>query len=178
MTACVTSSIEIAARGDGVRYIPMHTLLARKGVQLAIPVGHQRLIPDQLFALDYGGSYRVFAVEVDRGTEPLSSTVARKSYVSSIAAYDQMLRQGLHRQHYGLKANLLVLWIFAARQRALSFLALCAERAPALSANVLVQWVDGFAPCLAPGPCLAQLYASPWLRANAPPLPIARVDGP
>ena len=100
MTACVTSSIEIAAARDGVRYIPMHEILARKGASLAIPVGRQKLIPDQLFALDYGGSFRAFAVEVDRGTEPLTSATTRKSYASSIDLYGELLANGRYRDHY------------------------------------------------------------------------------
>ena len=67
MTSCVTSSIDIAAAHKGVRYIPAHEILALaiKNAPLAIPIGGQKLIPDQLFALGYGGSYRVFALEVD-----------------------------------------------------------------------------------------------------------------
>ena len=112
MTSCITSSIDIAAARDGVRYIPAHEILAIKDVPLAIPVGLGKLIPDQLFALDYGGSYRAFALEVDRGTEPKSSPVNRKSWARSIEQYWQIIDRSLYKSHYGLKANLLVLWAF------------------------------------------------------------------
>jgi len=39
MTACVTSSIDIAVAQAGVRYIPAHEILARRNASLAIPVG-------------------------------------------------------------------------------------------------------------------------------------------
>jgi len=84
MASCVTSSIDIAAACEGTRYIPAHEILQIKGSQLAIPIDGQRLIPDQLFALDYGCSFRAFALEVDRGTEPKTSTATRKSYSRSI----------------------------------------------------------------------------------------------
>ena len=78
--SCVTSAIDITAAREGVRYIPTHDILDINNAPLAIPLGHAKLIPDQLFALNYGGSFRVFALEVDRGTEPKASLAARKSY--------------------------------------------------------------------------------------------------
>ena len=112
MTSCVTSSIDIAAARKGVRYIPTHEILAINNAPLAIPIGNQKLIPDQLFALDYGGSYRVFALEVDRGTEPKTSPANRKSWARSIDLYRQVIGRKLYKSHYGLKANLLILWVF------------------------------------------------------------------
>lgn len=122
MTSCVTSSIDIAAAREGVRYIPAHGILAIKNAPLAIPIGNQKLIPDQLFALDYGGSYRVFALEVDRGTEPKTSPAARKSYARSIDLYRQLIERKIYKSHYGLKANLLVLWVFSSRSNEARFL--------------------------------------------------------
>ena len=84
MTSCVTSSIDIAAARDGVQYIPGDKVLAIRDAPLAIPIDGQKLIPDQLFALDYGGSFRAFVLEVDRGTEPKTTTTKRKSYEESI----------------------------------------------------------------------------------------------
>jgi len=126
MTSCVTSSIDIAAARDGVRYIPAHEILAIKNAALAVSVGTRKLIPDQLFALDYGGSYRAFAMEVDRGTEPMVSSAARKSLRSSIEMYADVIGNGLYRRHYGLKANLLVLWVFESSTRMRAFLELVA----------------------------------------------------
>ena len=97
--SCVTSSIEIAAARDGVRYIPAQEILAIKRSELAIPLGRSKLIPDQLFALDYGGSYRVFALEVDRGTEPKVSAATRKSWATMIDQYRQILGRQIYKQH-------------------------------------------------------------------------------
>lgn len=122
--ACVTSSIEIAAARCGVRYIPAHDILAKINASLEVPTRLGKLIPDQLFALDYGGSFRAFAVEVDRGTEPISSPSHRKSLIQSIERYTELLRNDLPRRHYGLNASLLVLWIFSSRARRMKFLRL------------------------------------------------------
>jgi len=95
MTSCVTSSIDIMAAREGIRYIPTHEILKIKDAPLAIPIDNQRLIPDQLFALDYGDSFRAFTLEVDRGTEPKTTTAKRKSYANSIELYRKMIERGL-----------------------------------------------------------------------------------
>jgi hypothetical protein len=120
--ANVTSAIDIAAAREGVRFIPAHEILSIRKAPLAVPINTRKLIPDQLFALDYDGSYRAFMLEVDRGTEPKTSSVARKSYASSIALYRQMIEQNIHRAHYGLKATTLVLWVFSRRSNEQRFL--------------------------------------------------------
>ena len=107
----VTSSIDIAAGRAGIRYIPAHEILAIQKAELPIPVGRSKLIPDQLFALDYGGAFRSFALEVDRGTEPKTSSSNRKSWQHSIAQYREVIKKQLYKAHYGLKGNLMILWL-------------------------------------------------------------------
>lgn len=113
MTSCVTSSIDMAAAQTGVRYVPAQDILAINQAPLAIPIGNRKLVPDQLFALNYGGKYRAFMLEVDRGTEPKTSNAARKTYASSIELYRTMIEQNVYRTHYGLKATTLILWVFS-----------------------------------------------------------------
>ncbi|MDU8913928.1 replication-relaxation family protein [Aestuariicoccus sp. MJ-SS9] len=136
-TACVTSSIDIMAARAGVRYIPCHVILARKGAGLGIPTSKGSVIPDQLFALDYGGSFRAFALEVDRGTEPLRSSSARKSIQKSLAQYSQILEDQVYKTQYGLKANLLVLWVFHSSRRQRQFLDLAARMPPVAARSTL-----------------------------------------
>lgn len=139
MTSCVTSAIDIAAGRDGVRYIPAHEILAKNNAPLAIPINGQKLIPDQLFALDYGGRYRVFALEVDRGTEPKTSSQTRKSYAKSTAQYQMVLAQNIHRNHYGIKANFLVLWVFSSRSNQARFLEMVDQSDPNVKALICTQ---------------------------------------
>ena len=118
LTSSITSAIEIEAQKSGYRYIPAHEILNRRGATLAVPMGRQKLIPDQLFAIDYGGKYRSFVLEVDRGTEPFRSEAARKSLCRMIQAYsDLTIKDGL-RQHYGLKSTPLILASFNCPVRA------------------------------------------------------------
>ena len=142
LTACVTSSIDLAASRAGVRYIPTHEILVKRGATLGIPVGGGTLIPDQLFALDYGGTFRAFAVEVDRGTEPKISTRARKSYASAIEQYGRAIEGYLYKRHYGINSNLLVLWVFTSRKNQMKFLELLSPCSNILRQSVLTTAID------------------------------------
>tara|TARA_R100000750_G_scaffold62842_1_gene58477 strand:- start:8504 stop:9403 length:900 start_codon:yes stop_codon:yes gene_type:complete len=164
--SCVTSAIEIAATRDGVRYIPAHQILAIKGAELAIPLDRSKLIPDQLFALDYGGSYRAFAVELDRSTEPLRSAAARKSIQKSLDQYGRVIEGEIYKQHYGLKANLLVLWVFQSRRRQEQFLAL-AKGLPSLTArSTLSAVLDANQQCVGAKTGQLGLYRQHWTRSD------------
>ncbi|WP_244520850.1 replication-relaxation family protein [Aliiruegeria lutimaris] len=162
----VTSAIDIAAARAGVRYIPAHEILAIRGADLAIPLGRTTLIPDQLFALDYGGRYRAFALEVDRGTEPLRSTAARKSLQKSIEQYRRLIEQGIYKQHYGLKANLIVLWVFESERRHRQFLEMLRGVPATVSQAMLSRALGGSGRDVRGAGALIDLYASPWERAN------------
>lgn len=166
MTACVSSSIDIAARGNGVRYIPAHEILAIKGASFEIPMGPRKLVPDQLFALDYGGSYRAFALEVDRGTEPKTSRSLRKSYEASIEMYAELISSQGYKSHYGLKANLLVLWVFSSKGNQARFLEMVAEKAGKAAGSFLTQSVEGFHGWFRPPHVLKELYDRPWIRSK------------
>ncbi len=120
-TAAFTANLDLEARRRGFRYIPAHEILGRAGASLAVPLGPRKLIPDQLFAIDYGGLFRAFMVEVDRGTEPIASTAARKSWRSSLAQYDATFTGGLANKHYGLNAPIAVLWVHRTDARQSAF---------------------------------------------------------
>jgi hypothetical protein len=120
--SAVSSSIEISATRAGIDYIPAARILAIRQVELAIPLDRGKLIPDQIFAIRFPDGYRAFALEVDRGTEPLRSTAARKSLQRSVNQYRYVLDQRLHQKHYGMKSNLAVLWVFNSPRRRQKFL--------------------------------------------------------
>jgi hypothetical protein len=171
--AQVTGAIDIAAAREGVRYIPAHEILAIKGTELAIPVGRTKLIPDQLFALDYGGRFRAFALEVDRGTEPKTSSTKRKSWKRSIEQYRHVFDHQLYKRHYGLKANLLVLWVFTSKAKEVRFLELLRDCTapnglPILTAS-LPQSGNG-----SPSPGVwTRLFTQAWQRATGDPVLIS-----
>lgn len=106
---------------------------------MGIPVSGSKLIPDQLFALKYANGYRAFALEVDRGTEPLRSGAARKSLARSVAQYRQVLQEKTYQRHYGLKSKLAVLWVFNRARRQKQFVDLLQPRDRATFAQCVVQ---------------------------------------
>lgn len=110
--AQTTSRIEIDGRAKCIDYIPAATILAIKGASFALPLaGNRRLIPDQLFALKYPDGFLTYALEVDRGTEPVSSRKARKSLASSVAAFAEAFEKREFQIHYGLKSDVVCLWV-------------------------------------------------------------------
>jgi hypothetical protein len=162
MTSCVTSSIDIMAARNGIRYIPTHEILALKGSTLSVPFGNRRLIPDQLFALDYGGKFRAFALEVDRGTEPKTSNQLRKSYAASIKLYSRLIDDQYYQRHYGLSANLIVLWVFSCRRNQDRFLGLVSESGGALRHVLFTLVVSGFHQSWKPPDLFGRLYSGNW----------------
>ncbi|MFC3615618.1 replication-relaxation family protein [Lutimaribacter marinistellae] len=175
LTACVTSSIDICAAHAGIRYIPAHEILNRSGASIAIPHGPSTLIPDQLFALDYDGRYRAFALEVDRGTEPKTSPANRKSWARTIAQYDDILANETYKSHYGLKANLVVLWVFTSRSKQERFLALMRDRPVAADKAVLTQAMLSVRCGGGLSGVARRLFEKPWERVNASEVSICEV---
>ena len=167
----ITSAIDIAAAQDGVRFIPAHEILAINQAPLAVQFGDCKLIPDQLFALDYGGMYRAFVLEVDRGTEPKTSSVARKSYASSIMLYRQMIEQSLHRAHYGLKATTLILWVFTRRSNEQRFLDMVGQIGGKAEALICTQVIPDDRATRA---AIGQYYESDWGRCQNEPVLLSR----
>ncbi len=117
----VASAIEISATRAELEYIPAARILAIKDASAAIPTKKGKVVPDQLFAIKYVDGYRTFALEVDRGTEPIRSTAARKSLKRSVGQYREILKHKTYGPHYGLKSNLFVLWVFSSRAREIQF---------------------------------------------------------
>jgi len=125
-TGCITSAIEICGRQNGYEFNPGDRILALRNAKLGIPVGRQTVVPDQIFALRSKTGFRSYVLEVDRGTEPVQSSAARKSLKASVEQYAQIFRDQTHKPHFGLKSNLIVLWVFTTATRRDRFLELVA----------------------------------------------------
>lgn len=179
MTATVTASIELGCRGTSIRYIHGHEILARSGGTLAADIeiehdgkrGTHRLIPDQLFALEYWRQgerqYRTFLVECDRGTEPVTASgFKRKSYLRNYLQYRQFIGQGLYKAHYGLNAGLMVLNVMNSKSRLRSYLNLITDLAPRGNTYMLFTHLDGFGEFFTVPDIFDDLLHRPWERAG------------
>jgi hypothetical protein len=142
--ASVSSAIEIDVTRRGCEYIPAARILAIKDAPMAIPLRTGSLIPDQLFAVKSPDGYRAYALEVDRGSEPVRSHAARKSLRRSVEQYREVLDGRLHQHHYGLKSNLIVIWVFASPARAAQFRELCGVESKALRSRYCSALFPGF----------------------------------
>lgn len=130
MVACITASIELAIRAvPSLRFIPEQEILARSpNKSIAIPctisfdnrrtgkrqVLEKPLIPDAMFGIEYTVEgkrlYRFFMVEADRNHEPVRrADLTETSYLRKILQYREVIGRGLYHDHFGIRANMLVL---------------------------------------------------------------------
>jgi hypothetical protein len=173
------ASIELAVRAcPNLRFIAWAEILARmpeetrmSPLPFRIPIRNGTVIPDGLFGLEYRASstrsYRFFALEVDRGTMPISrADSSQTSYLAKLAGYHDIIDRRLHKQHWGI-SSLFVLTVTTSPERLARMLSGCAE----LSSSPLFLFK-------APGPNAlivprSGLLLEPWERADLPVLSIS-----
>ena len=118
------ASIELATRENpNLRFVPWGEILARAPehvrsdpipFRFASPTG--AVVPDGLFGIEYrdtdgGTKYRFFALEVDRGTMPVTRTSQyQTSYAAKLGAYQKIISDKFYSTWLGLP-NLFVLTI-------------------------------------------------------------------
>lgn len=150
MICDVLTSIDIGCRtnevwhvgGDGgvrvpaLHFIPFDQILAQAPCKeaekpLCIPIDGElkSVTPDAIFGLEYGGgNRRYFALEADRGSEPLSR---RKRAASSVgrkfAQYRALLASDRPRTHLGITAPLLPMFVTTSAERLRHMRALLTE---------------------------------------------------
>ena len=83
-------------------------------------------MPDGLFGIEYATgekkTYRFFALEADRGTMPIvRSNQGQTSYLRKLAAYGEIIENGIHKSHLGIP-NLLVLTVTTNSHRAMEIM--------------------------------------------------------
>jgi hypothetical protein len=162
-TAALTSAVDRVAARSGLTYVPAHTILTKRKVPLGIPIPTSTVVPDQLFALNYGGAYRTFLLEVDRGTEPITGQRHRESLHRKLAAYSLIFARDLHREHYGLKSPIALLFAFTYRHRAERVISDITRHWPNLAPVTLIKTIDPFDPLLLKS---TTYVATPWQRGS------------
>ncbi|MEP3422878.1 MAG: replication-relaxation family protein [Erythrobacter sp.] len=188
MVACTCASIELACRDrEDVNYISGSTILQRANAELgcSVTIKHvsnpqvlaSELIPDALFGLEYvgdhGQSYRFFALEADRSTEPFETTnKSRKSFAKTLAQYRAYVEGGAYRDHLNLTAPLLVLNVTNDKARKSKMLEMTAKHFPTGCSYMLyAHWRDFGTVFNPPEPKLDLLNGS-WKRAGMDDLSI------
>lgn len=181
MLACITASIELATLAQpDITFIPQQRILARAGASLAWPVRvedhssgqmvRKDLQPDAIFGLTYhtahGDRFRFFAVEADRGTEPVSSrNWNRKSFERHLVQYEAYVAGGAYKEHLKLTAPLLVLNVVPDEKR-LDLMLQLTERQCGPCSYQLFQTFDAFAAPWRPPEPQPQFLERAWRRAG------------
>ena len=181
MTSAITSAIAIGCKKHGFTYMPQHELLDRAGTELRATVPYKWngepktgvLIPDALFAINYGGKYRAFVVEADRGTEPGEpSSDQRKSFKKNILQYENFISKGLYKKQYGFeKVGLMVLTVTTSPTRTKRFKEIIREVQGDTTYH-LVQTAEEFSLWFRPPDVLHRLYEDTWERVGFEPFNI------
>jgi hypothetical protein len=195
LTIChAVASIEVAAKAAGIRFItctevlaraPKETQEARQPFAIPAAISHlfpngkvqrsdTRVLPDALFGLQYpNGTFRCFALEIDRGTMPLTrSTLDETSYLRKLLQYREVISRGGYKTHFGMTSTPMLLLTITTNARHL-------DGIKALLHNLAGenQWKRAFLfkaePSLgsfehAPQPALS-LLTTGWDRVGNPP---------
>lgn len=192
----IVASIELESRAiAGIRFISWEEILRSPKMPAATPDSFNpkaisartgnagspcetELVPDALFGIEYetGGkkSFRFFALEADRNTEPVIRRDNRQSsYARKIAQYEDIIRQALFRTRWGLP-NLLVLTVTTSDRHMHALLqgaqqCACREIADHFLFRSVSRGAAG--ECIA-GP-IPNLLTAPWQRPGLEPLSLA-----
>jgi hypothetical protein len=112
LAAVITASVELDAIARGLRFISSGDILrhpkcpetTRNAANpLAIRAAGRVIIPDALYGIDYGGKFRFWALEADRGTEPLKGRGRASRYIfDKIDAYQAVMKTEAYRHTWGI----------------------------------------------------------------------------
>ena len=182
MTACITASIELGALRSGHRYISQQEALGERPLSVDIsytpPDGRAekaRLMPDAFFGIDYGGKRRYYALEADRGTEPVSFvSPERKTILRSVLQYRQLIGRHLYKEHYGLTDGLVLLFVTTSEARLKNIRDYILSLAPQGNNYILLRHVSNFGAIYNPPVPMLDLYDKPWERAGHEPFLIGQ----
>ncbi len=134
----------------GQSVVPTSTLatLDKGGNPHKIPLKEGAVIPDgRPFHLHHkpSDSHSYFlGLEVDRDTEPLSTTKARRNITEKFEHYEEVFKRHLYESHYGFD-NSLVLWVAVSEQRMDAMMRLYEQKfGKPCSYHVFMHWKDWF----------------------------------
>lgn len=138
------------------------------------------LIPDAMFGIEYSAedrkTYRFFAVEADRNTEPiLRKGLQQSSYVRKILQYREVAARRTYLTHFGLP-NLLVLNVTTNEQHMLNLVRFADEISEGRGCtDLLFKTMPSLASLEKAPPPTPYIVAEPWERAGHLPI---RIDRP
>ena len=181
--ASVTASIEIATKRSGHGFIYADEILRRTAATLSLDIGYRegartvQLIPDQLFGIRYpSGGVRFFLVELDRGTERVTTKVRNvKSIERNARQYQKLIGERRYRDLLGIPGGLLLLTITTSAKRMTHLMEVWARIHGGVCSYALFGHVPHFNRHFTPPPTMYHLFTDPWHRAGLSPIAINQV---
>jgi len=112
MGACVGASLELTLKE---KYISRHAILSKHDKPMELPLSNfsdrKALVPDELMGVNYGGSYRFFAIEIDRNTESIERKKAgQNTFAKKLENYLDVMRNRTYKDVWGIP-NLMVMTV-------------------------------------------------------------------
>jgi hypothetical protein len=162
----------------GVRFITQEEIIARAPCcnfenPLRIPINDdlKGVTPDGVFGLQYASGYRFFALEADRGTEPISrATLTQTSYRKKFLQYKEVLARGSYKTHFGT-SSLYVLHVTVSEERKEKLMEALKRITGGRGSPVSLFKVMKGDWMTAP-PADGHMFSEPWARAGYPPFRI------
>ena len=199
MVSDILSSIEIGIRARrDLRFISWQEILTRapdaarhSGTPFELPVSiaHQfssrreicdkPVNPDAVFGIEYAvegqKSYRFFALEADRSSEPVCrSNLQQSSYLRKILQYREIIRRQTYTAHLGLP-NLFVLTVTTDARHLANILSLVNELSQGKGNTFLLfKTMPSLASLETAPPPSPFILTAPWQRAGFPDLCIGQ----
>lgn len=172
MIACVTASIDLATSGTDWRFIYPDEISKETSFEVGYRIGKREipLQPDRLFGLHHrGGKLRLYALEVDRGTEVLRGKRGRKTIERCLEQYRSFIGHGLYREALGTTAPMLVMHLTLSEKRMKHMLSVLASLSVEGRNNyMLFGWLPQLGGHLRPPDLLTEVLAKWWHRAGYP----------
>ena len=177
MAACVSASIELASRRMGIRYIHRHEIFShtkcpettrRSANPLSVAANGKRIVPDDLFGIDYGGRYRFFAVEIDRNTESIErKNLDQNAFGKKLHLYADIIDRGVFRGAWGIP-NMLILTVTTNATHMANMLAYMRNEAIAHQEKFLFKAKPEFGVNWTVPGVMNDLLIASWARVGAP----------
>lgn len=179
MVASITASMHILSEREGYEFIPGHQITDSLAVDISFKWNGRNhecvLVPDSLFAIQYGKGYIAYLLEADRNTEPNDpKTPYRKSARRNIKQYASFIGHKIYKQNYGLNCPLIVLNITVSDEHIKRIMPIIKEETGAcnfLAYGTAPMFRSPFKP---PTDLLTNIFREPLMRQGREPFTIKR----
>lgn len=166
MCGSITATIELEATKAGLIYISQEEILNREDCkQKSIVFG--KLVPDQLFGIEYAGNARFFAVEADRGTESMTRIAGKVQNYKGVITNQAYKNLGIDCL-YPLFVTTHTDTTYNKVKRPENIVKEIQKAYPNGSKLFLVKGITGFNPYLRTPKLMPHIFTDPFLRTGEP----------